>query len=1061
MTVRLIQPGEEISASKQNRPHNDILTGAGYNADGSDYLGFAQMVHGRPRVASAVARDLFFPAPQHNQRVERDDTGVVERYDQPSGTWRPEGVTRAAGPVIAAKAKGAHGDGNLDDQAFLAQVDAAVATTGRAELDPGIYVVNSDLTLNADWHFARGAVLRPAAGVTITILGHPRAGAYAWMDWSLGGMFNTRGNKAIHEWLVVWFGVVGDNVVDDRVNWMNAVNAVEDYTTFLATPQLISRLASELRIENRAGIHVRSNQIPFPNGVSPCPQFAWDGPQGFVAKDGSIALNSRTFNSASGGFVAGMEGESFWAVGCGPFGLALRTTIATVVNWNQVILSNKAQTGQSGIEFHAGGVMIFLDRCVNCKFSGFAIWADQNQFIPNRASALVIFDIDGYTNQTELLDKYESCLNLTVQGSTTLVTSTGGLFRPGQFNQILNVPGAGGGGGALQGSVKRVISTTQLVLGAVAASNFTGVTGTVSGTYGFGSASSIEWCQLGRFKGHKDFVAVSLSTTSQNNQEYNYLCHVVIQGNGNRSLVIGAASINSGTNALTVNASIPLDSSYQGRRVRIKDGGGLVGGLSTCLDTPILSVTDASHATLTALAGATIVAGDIIVGEGLGIGVKNGSSFNAKRQVIDFCNFSALRAGISLLAGSIVSMTNNFNFNEIDHEYLGSSEPCTIYHSNSEASGQHLVTSMPDAVTLIGCRMAPLWGKPNGGYIEPFAGSPVQSSGPVTLIGCLFDQSPEPGNAIFDLGGQGGFTGALAIRNTRFNFITESQLFRRYGSPGSYKIIREGLANINGANPFLHLQGVADLVVEGSGINVAGGFMTNAAITGRNRPINGNHDAYGVLGQADTDAAGGNRVVGVRGEAGTLSTRTQFTSEFVGVEGVGPIIDGDPTVLATALSAQPSIVHSGALTTMRGLVIYPMKTSGVTFGQGIQQQGGNDTNLLAGLTKHAAGMVEGASVYIDIAAGGNATPNPAGMKMVRYRMAGAASVNKPINLQKGIVLTLVMFNNTAGPITPALDPSFLGSGFGPIGAGKSRSRRYVYDDVRDALEPVGAVSEDF
>jgi hypothetical protein len=1016
-----------------------------------------------PIVTDDADRDAQFPVPATDNAVWNKARGTVQRFGAPStgaNRWLSSGIMRNAGPVISAASKGAYADGVHDDQPFLSAMDVAQAAIGRSELDPGTYLINSNLTLSSHLMPLRGALLSPAADVKVTILGNVTAGSWQFLDFSRGGTFSFVGNRAIHVYNPAWFGVVGDDTVDDMPHLTDMVNSVDDYITAEFPPRLIMRLANEWRIENRAGMWFKSTVLPFPNAVAPAPQFTWDGHQGFVRTDGAMVLNSFTLNSAGATFTANMVNSSIWVVGAGAFGSALRTTVAQYVSPTQIVLSQKAQTAVTGAEFHIGAVMIFMDRCINCRFTGFAIWADQNLFVPTRPYALTVFDIDHWTNGFEWRDAYETCTSITA--GTSLVTSSRAAFRRSQVRSTITIPGAGIAGADLPAQITRWISVTQVKIAVAASTTVNNVTAVVSGQYGYGSECHLDWNFIGRNKGHKDSNLVSLSTTAQNNQEYHIVEHNVFQGNSGAQLNDNGTklgNIASGTAVFTTDGFAFFDPVLSvGKRIRIDNAGAPVGPLATALDTTILSIGGGGTiANLAANAGATVTHGPWMYDEGLGSAVKNGSSFNAKRQMIYFNTMHNLRTGITSLAGSIISDMNNFTFNEIDHELLGSSEPSSIFRSNSEASRQHLVTAQADPVTLIGCRMAPYWGKPNGGYIEPFIVG--FNSGPVSIESCLFDQTPRPGCAIFDLGGAGKFNNILTIRNCRFNFITEAQLFRQYGG-GGWTVIREGLKNINGVQPARWMQGNADLLVEALGVNTAAGFASNAAITGRNRPLNGALDAIGVQGDADSDAVGGNRLIGVKGRAGKLSTRTQFTTEFVGVEAELPTITGDPTALGTGVSVVGPIVASGTLALARGVRIALMKQGGVTAGVGITQEGASDTNLLAGDTSFGSGMVEKATIYIDISAGGNATPNSAGAMVYRYRMAGAATVNDPLNLVKGRRLKLIMFNNTGGPITPTLGGKFL-VGFGAIAAGKSRSRQYIYDDVLDKLEPIGAVSEDF
>ena len=79
---------------------------------------------------------------------------------------------------------GAVGTGEVDDRAALLAADA----TGDVFIPPGrVFLVGSDVTLTSNLRFARGGMLRPAAGVTITIAGVIQHTLHQIFDCALGG----------------------------------------------------------------------------------------------------------------------------------------------------------------------------------------------------------------------------------------------------------------------------------------------------------------------------------------------------------------------------------------------------------------------------------------------------------------------------------------------------------------------------------------------------------------------------------------------------------------------------------------------------------------------------------------------------------------------------------------------------------------------------------------------------------------------------------------------------------------------------------------------------------
>jgi hypothetical protein len=150
------------------------------------------------------------------------------------GRWK----LATQGPVTA-RQFGAKGDGVTDDRAALAALDAAGLSTAR--LSKGTYFVGSNLTLATPLLFDAGAVLQPAAGVTITlgaafqaplqqlfdltkggVVGLPRSSSEVWAEWwgAKGDLVKTNNEVAFNQ---AWYalaqtagGVYGGTINFDR-----------------------------------------------------------------------------------------------------------------------------------------------------------------------------------------------------------------------------------------------------------------------------------------------------------------------------------------------------------------------------------------------------------------------------------------------------------------------------------------------------------------------------------------------------------------------------------------------------------------------------------------------------------------------------------------------------------------------------------------------------------------------------------------------------------------------------------------------------------------------------
>lgn len=106
------------------------------------------------------------------------------------------------------------GDGATNDAAALAALAA-----GHYEVPSGTYVVGTSVTLPAGavLRMARGAVLKPSSGVTLTLDEIPEAGGYQIFDLSAGGQIRLGPNCRYRTVRAEWYGAVGDGVTDNTL----------------------------------------------------------------------------------------------------------------------------------------------------------------------------------------------------------------------------------------------------------------------------------------------------------------------------------------------------------------------------------------------------------------------------------------------------------------------------------------------------------------------------------------------------------------------------------------------------------------------------------------------------------------------------------------------------------------------------------------------------------------------------------------------------------------------------------------------------------------------------
>jgi hypothetical protein len=118
-----------------------------------------------------------------------------------------------------ADATGAAGSYN----ALLAAVNDTATTA--IFIPPGVYLIEKSITIPAAkrLEFARGARLKPAKGITITVNGTIAASIYDWIfDITAGGII--AGTPKVGDIYPTWFGAVGDSTADDSAAFQAAMS---------------------------------------------------------------------------------------------------------------------------------------------------------------------------------------------------------------------------------------------------------------------------------------------------------------------------------------------------------------------------------------------------------------------------------------------------------------------------------------------------------------------------------------------------------------------------------------------------------------------------------------------------------------------------------------------------------------------------------------------------------------------------------------------------------------------------------------------------------------------
>lgn len=167
------------------------------------------------------------------QYIEETDTYVGDPTETPNLVGATElGVDLLTAPDPSSArnsidsdtygAYSAYRDGSTNDRAVLAAANTAAVAAGKPLLLlPGTHLVGSGLTFTARAAFRRGAVIKPANGVTVTMLGGVDAPLLEQIfDLSAGGKVVVKRNAEIYP---EWWGAVGED--DEGVDDEAAVNA--------------------------------------------------------------------------------------------------------------------------------------------------------------------------------------------------------------------------------------------------------------------------------------------------------------------------------------------------------------------------------------------------------------------------------------------------------------------------------------------------------------------------------------------------------------------------------------------------------------------------------------------------------------------------------------------------------------------------------------------------------------------------------------------------------------------------------------------------------------------
>jgi hypothetical protein len=464
-------------------------------------------------------------------------------------------------------------------------------------------------------------------------------------------------------------------------------------------------------------------------------------------------------------------------------------------------------------------------------------------------------------------------------------------------------------------------------------------------------------------RGRKTFEAVRISRTVQANQEYHTVAHSYFNGWGDFEQFFSGGNIANGSTTFTYPAADRFrlgvsgtfsDSPDIGRRIRIalaKSGMGVV----TTLDTTITAVTDARTATVATAATLPAVNVCFQLGENWGKAIVIGPSPNAKKIWIERNQINGFNYGI-LNLGSCQAVSNSFFDNDVNIGHAPS-EPFIDIGSNTENSRKHIMSVDSNFLPAL------VFGSSTMPYIVDgirFAVNQVEAGG------AFFDLDGTPvswrGGAWDDISALSG--GAVVFRgdtNARFSF--DAQRFNAGAVGEAYVRARLGFSRFT-FHSFISATGQAtqihDMTMDtrrwfGGGTYFAsnGESPTVFETLSSGGGTDPNH-CWGAIFRSQPGASFGDWLGGIKilppgddaAYAGNLNNKRQRAIEIHlpnHSNGLHMIEAEGSRVLSPALTGGSTLGEA------RGHVIEPLKTTGVTKGTAMDQQGPNDLVKINGI----------------------------------------------------------------------------------------------------------------
>lgn len=710
----------------------------------------------------------------------------------PTGTGSPEGVVAATvstiyrqqdapdGRALWIKARGIGTTGWIrqsnyvdvtalgTDATAFSNANTLVGNFGTIEIPPGTYDITSSITLSSHLTFMRGAVLRPAAGVTITIAGPIDAGIFQIFDVSASGNIVFAG--PMRDVLPQWFGARNGQSFDSRMALEAAFASTPDGGRVTLTPDAdfwVRGTIARRMTQDREIVGLRHK-----GGDAATPKIAWDGPYG-----ARMFENDRTSYDTFQGIKIQLAPQADFEWTARAWGTA-GSPIITIPAADGYFKFKPEWQGRQVVLLGMGADGSDLQATVLSYDSDTQITLDRNVVTTQGPTIIYIGSINGGFPALAGLDWHglpttgggEGWGARTVAGSDVVEIWAAPSFGtpedrgqityafPDWVGRTLTIQGAGTGGGAHASMITEWLSPLKVRIAAPAVTT-TNNSWTLDGTGGghIGTYNRCLSCQIFSPVPHPLMQAIRIGIDSQQNHEFYTIDGLNVQLNGyGQPALIGETcrvDVVAGSNVVTRVSGGVIRADHEGLRFLIEKAG--PGGGT--LDTVITRVVGNTITLRDNAVGAVSNAYTTLFGIG-GYGIVISASPNSHGHILTNYQINGVRYAI--LNGGGYTSENGRCGSGVGtmHCLWGTARPCYLIGDIQEGVETFLDyygTQLYVSQAAVGA----CWGRPNGALYRFWSGCVAE------MKHCSFDESsPTTDRGGYTLADYSNTVGGASIR---------------------------------------------------------------------------------------------------------------------------------------------------------------------------------------------------------------------------------------------------------------------------------------------------------